>query len=73
LRIETDDYLDYLVITPGTTGIAKRFACYETDAELLYMRRQKASDTLLTLEMHKGSHFCNQLEPLPVYTNDTDI
>src|SRR5690606_26776466 len=59
LCMDTGDSLDYLVIAPGTAGIAKRFAGYETDAELLYMRRQKANDTLVALEMHNGSQLCN--------------
>ncbi|MCC6454711.1 MAG: alginate lyase family protein [Caldilineaceae bacterium] len=68
LRIETDEHLDHLVIAPDSAGIAKRFDGYETDAELLYMRRQKASGALLALEMHKGSQ-CHPFEPQPDYTN----
>jgi hypothetical protein len=69
LAIDTGDCLDYLVIAPGTKGICKRFADYETDAELLYMRQSKVRGDVLKVEMHKGNRLHYQFQPLSVHTN----
>jgi hypothetical protein len=69
LTIEMDETLDHLVIAPGTAGIAKLFAGFETDAELLYMRQQKENHRLLALEMHNGTKLCYQFQPLSMGVN----
>jgi hypothetical protein len=64
--IDTGHSLDYVVIAPGTAGVSKLFAGYETDAELLFLRQQKESGHVIALEMHNGSRFCYQFQPLAV-------
>jgi hypothetical protein len=70
LTIDTGDHLDCLLIAPGTSGVGKVFGNHETDAELLYMRQQKANGDPITLEMHNGTWLGYQSRSLSAYANN---
>ncbi len=74
LRIERGDYRDDLLLASGTAGFNKRFADYETDAELVYIRQQKHSGRLLVVETFNGSKLYDKskpLQPLPIIQTKT--
>ena len=55
LAIETETFLDFLVIDQGLISRRKEFAGYETDAFLVYIRRQKEDNLPLKVVMRGGS------------------
>ena len=54
LRIETDTYIDDLVVDRGPGGTIKILAGCETDAQLVYLRHDKEDDALVQAIMRGG-------------------
>lgn len=54
LQIETQAYIDFLVIDHGFQGGIKDFAGYETDASLVFLRHMKEDNRLAKVIMRGG-------------------
>jgi hypothetical protein len=63
IRVETDRHIDYLAIDRGPAGAVKRFAGYETDASLVYVRHAKADGHRERVICHGGSQLLYQGQP----------
>jgi uncharacterized heparinase superfamily protein len=64
LQIETDAHIDYLVIAQETEKKIKVFAEYETDAQLIYLRRQKKDHRLTKVILEGGDQLLFRGQPL---------
>jgi hypothetical protein len=60
LRLETDRFVDYLLIDRGSGVAFKTFAGFETDAKLLYLRSCQADDRPNTVALKGGNHLFYQ-------------
>jgi hypothetical protein len=64
LRIETDAYLDYLIIDSEASRRSKVFAGYKTDAQLIYLRHQKKNNDLIKVIVRGESQLWRHGRPL---------
>ncbi len=64
LRVEIDDHVDYLVVERDPAGARKRFAGYETDARLVYVRHTRTHDDPVRAITRGGRQLLFQGRPL---------
>lgn len=64
LCIETGHYQDYLLLDRVNSGAVKKFGDYQTDAQVVYLRRDKETGWLVKSVSRGGHHLFFQGQPL---------
>ena len=64
VRIQTDTFVDHLIVDRGPAGTRKRFGAYETDAQVLYLRQDRDRENPTRVMARGGTELLFRGRPL---------